>query len=55
VRQLWTSEAPVTVAGEHLRVEQASLARRPNPLPGVFFGGSSAEAGQVAARYADTI
>jgi alkanesulfonate monooxygenase len=54
VRRLWTSDDPVTVAGEHLRVEQASLARRPDPLPSVFFGGSSAAAGQVAARFADT-
>ena len=54
VRRLWTSEDPVTVTGEHLHVEQASLARRPDPLPAVFFGGSSPDAGQVAARYADT-
>jgi alkanesulfonate monooxygenase len=54
VRRLWTSDSPVTVAGEHLRVEQASLARRPDPLPPVFFGGSSPEAGQVAAQYTDT-
>jgi alkanesulfonate monooxygenase len=54
VRKLWTSDEPVTVDGEHLRVEQASLARRPDPLPAVFFGGSSPEAGKVAARYADT-
>ncbi len=54
VRKLWTSDDPVNVTGEHLRVEQASLARRPDPLPAVFFGGSSPEAGKVAARYADT-
>jgi len=54
VRQLWTSDGPVTVAGEHLRVEQAALGRRPDPLPPVFFGGSSPEAGQVAARFVDT-
>ena len=54
VRRLWTSEDPVSVTGEHLHVEQASLARHPDPLPPVFFGGSSPEAGQVAARYADT-
>src|SRR5580693_5932900 len=30
VRQLWTSETPVTVGGEHLRVEQATLGRRPD-------------------------
>ncbi|BBY06424.1 LLM class flavin-dependent oxidoreductase [Mycobacterium noviomagense] len=54
VRQLWTSTEPVTFTGEHLRVEQAALARRPDPLPSIFFGGSSAGAGQVAARFADT-
>ncbi|MGB6207369.1 LLM class flavin-dependent oxidoreductase [Mycobacterium sp.] len=54
LRRLWTSDDPVTVAGEHLPVEQASLARRPDPLPAVFFGGSSPAAGQVAARFADT-
>jgi alkanesulfonate monooxygenase len=54
VRQLWTSEEPVTAVGEHLRVEQAVLARHPDPLPPVFFGGSSPAAGEVAARYADT-
>ena len=54
VRRLWTSEDPVTVTGRHLQVEQASLARRPEPPPAVFFGGSSPAAGQVAARFADT-
>jgi alkanesulfonate monooxygenase len=54
VRRLWTSKEPVTAVGEHLRVEQATLARHPDPLPPVFFGGSSPEAGQVAAQYADT-
>ncbi len=54
VRQLWTSQEPVTAVGEHLRVEQAVLARHPDPLPPVFFGGSSPAAGEVAARYADT-
>jgi alkanesulfonate monooxygenase len=28
--------------------------RPPDPVPGVYFGGSSAAAGPVAARYADT-
>jgi alkanesulfonate monooxygenase len=54
VRQLWTSADPVTFSGEHLRVEQAALARRPEPLPPIFFGGSSPAAGQVAVRFADT-
>ncbi|MGA8329596.1 MAG: LLM class flavin-dependent oxidoreductase [Mycobacterium sp.] len=54
VRRLWTSDQPVSATGEHLHVEQATLARHPDPLPPVFFGGSSPEAGQVAAQYADT-
>ncbi len=54
VRGLWTLDDPVTFSGEHLRVEQASLARRPNPVPPIFFGGSSPAAGDVAARFADT-
>lgn len=54
VRQLWTSDHPVTFTGKHLRVEQAALARRPEPLPPIFFGGSSPQAGQVAVRFADT-
>ncbi len=54
VRQLWTSDDPVTFTGEHLRVDQAALARRPDPVPPVFFGGSSPAAGEVAARFADT-
>lgn len=54
VRRLWSSDEPVTFTGEHLRVERASLARRPDPLPDIFFGGSSPAAGEVAARFADT-
>src|SRR5271155_5454177 len=54
VRRLWTSDSPVTVAGEHLRVEQASLGRRPDPLPPVFFGGSSPEAGPGAGHTTHT-
>ena len=39
--------------GEHLHVEGARLARLPDPVPPLYFGGSSAEAGPVAARYSD--
>ena len=35
------------------RVENASLATLPNPVPPLYFGGSSAAAGPVAARHAD--
>ena len=54
VRQLWTSREPVTFEGKHLHVVDASLQRRPDPIPPVFFGGSSQAAGPVAAKYADT-
>ncbi|WP_037914932.1 LLM class flavin-dependent oxidoreductase [Actinacidiphila yeochonensis] len=52
VRALWRGES-VTFAGEHLRVEDALLARVPDPVPPVYFGGSSPAAGQVAARHSD--
>lgn len=52
VRALWRGES-VTRQGEHLRVEEARLARLPDPVPPVYFGGSSPAAGEVAARYCD--
>ena len=52
VRALWTGE-PVTFEGEHLRVERAVLSQVPDPLPQIYFGGSSAAAGRVAAKHAD--
>ena len=33
---------------------QATVMRPPDPVPGIYFGGSSAAAGPVAARYVDT-
>ncbi|MEU2061115.1 LLM class flavin-dependent oxidoreductase [Streptomyces sp. NPDC013455] len=52
VRELWDGKS-VDLHGEHLRVEEARLSRVPDPVPEVYFGGSSPAAGQVAARYAD--
>ncbi|ROT27247.1 LLM class flavin-dependent oxidoreductase [Micromonospora sp. HM5-17] len=52
VRALWRGET-VTFHGAHLRVEQARLSRVPEPVPTVYFGGSSAAAGPVAARHSD--
>ncbi|MET8769568.1 LLM class flavin-dependent oxidoreductase [Streptomyces sp. NPDC004658] len=52
VRGLWEGKA-VDLSGEHLHVEDAKLARVPDPVPEVYFGGSSPIAGEVAARYAD--
>jgi alkanesulfonate monooxygenase len=43
----------VTYAGEHLHVEEARLSRGPDPVPPVYFGGSSPAAGRVAAQHCD--
>ncbi|MEU2716695.1 LLM class flavin-dependent oxidoreductase [Streptomyces sp. NPDC007205] len=52
VRDLWDGKS-VDLHGEHLKVEEAQLSRVPDPVPEVYFGGSSPAAGEVAARYAD--
>ncbi|MEU1886722.1 LLM class flavin-dependent oxidoreductase [Micromonospora sp. WMMD987] len=52
VRALWRGET-VDHAGTHLRVEAARLSHLPDPVPPVYFGGSSAAAGPVAARHSD--
>jgi alkanesulfonate monooxygenase len=52
VRALWRGET-VTFEGQHLRVEEATLTQRPEPVPAIYFGGSSEAAGRVAARHAD--
>ncbi|MFC7533328.1 LLM class flavin-dependent oxidoreductase [Actinoplanes sp. GCM10030250] len=43
----------VTHEGEHIRVEDARLARVPDLPPAIYFGGSSKAAGPVAANHAD--
>jgi alkanesulfonate monooxygenase len=53
VRALWRGET-VDFSGKHLRVEGAQLARVPDPVPPVYFGGSSPAAGRVAAAHVDT-
>jgi alkanesulfonate monooxygenase len=52
VTRLWAGQT-VSHRGEHLHVEGAQLFRRPDPVPDLYFGGSSHEAGPVAARYSD--
>ncbi|MFF5966551.1 LLM class flavin-dependent oxidoreductase [Streptomyces collinus] len=52
VRGLWEGRT-VDLHGEHLRVEDAALARVPDPVPEVYFGGSSPIAGEIAARHSD--
>jgi len=52
VRGVWSGE-PFTFEGEHLRVEGATTLAAPNPVPPIYFGGSSPAALPVAARHAD--
>ncbi|MFB7653527.1 MULTISPECIES: LLM class flavin-dependent oxidoreductase [unclassified Streptomyces] len=52
VRELWQG-GTVNLRGEHIRVEDARLTRVPDPVPEVYFGGSSPAAVEVAARHAD--
>jgi alkanesulfonate monooxygenase len=52
VTRLWRGET-VTASGRHLRVEGAKLNLLPDPVPDVYFGGSSKEALPIAARYSD--
>jgi alkanesulfonate monooxygenase len=52
VRDLWSGQT-VDFAGDHLQVAGATLAAVPDPVPTIYFGGSSPAAGAVAARYCD--
>ena len=52
VRRLWAGET-VTHKGRHLDIEAATLPTLPDPVPPIYFGGSSAAAGPVAAEHAD--
>jgi alkanesulfonate monooxygenase len=52
MRGLWTGES-VDFVGKFLSVEGAHLARRPDPIPPIYFGGSSNIALTVAAKHAD--
>lgn len=52
VRALWRGEQ-VDLDGEQVRVEGAFLDRLPDPVPPVYFGGSSPAALEVAAEHVD--
>ncbi|KAA9156696.1 LLM class flavin-dependent oxidoreductase [Amycolatopsis acidicola] len=52
VRGVWSGE-PFDFTGEHLSVSGATVLAKPDPLPPLYFGGSSAAALPVAARHAD--
>jgi alkanesulfonate monooxygenase len=53
VRGAW-SGTPYTSRGEFFHVEGATVRAVPDPVPPIFFGGSSPAALPVAARHADT-
>jgi alkanesulfonate monooxygenase len=52
VRRFWAGET-VTLHGEQIHVDEAALTRVPDPVPPVYFGGSSPKAGEVAAQHVD--
>lgn len=52
VTALWRGEQ-VTFRGRHLQVEEAKLNQIPDPIPEIYFGGSSPAALDVAAEHAD--
>ncbi len=52
VRRLWTGEV-VDFEGAHLHVDRAALGRQPDPVPPLYFGGSSPAALTVAATHTD--
>jgi alkanesulfonate monooxygenase len=52
VRALFRGET-VDFDGAHLRVSDARLQRLPDPVPDIYFGGSSPAAGRVAATHVD--
>jgi alkanesulfonate monooxygenase len=53
LRGAWSGR-PLTFAGAHYNVRDATTLAPPDPLPRLYFGGSSPAAGPVAARHADT-
>ena len=52
VTGLWRGET-LSLDGKHIQVADATLNRLPDPVPDVYFGGSSPKAGLVAAKHAD--
>lgn len=52
VRRLWAGET-VDFTGKHLSVEAARLDHVPDPVPALYFGGSSPAALEVAAKHVD--
>jgi alkanesulfonate monooxygenase len=53
LRRLWESAEPFDFSGAHYRLEEASLPVRPMQGIPLYFGGASAPAVEIGARYAD--
>ncbi|MEU8611019.1 LLM class flavin-dependent oxidoreductase [Actinoplanes sp. NPDC048791] len=53
LRGAWSGE-PFNFTGEHYRIEGATTRQPPDPVPPIFFGGSSPPALRVAAEHVDT-
>jgi alkanesulfonate monooxygenase len=53
LRGAWSGE-PFDFTGEHYRIEGATTRQPPDPVPPIFFGGSSPPALRVAAEHVDT-
>ena len=52
VNSIWTQES-VDFTGTHYTVKDARVSEPPNPLPQIYFGGSSAAALPIAAEHVD--
>lgn len=53
VKDIWTTDS-VDFDGEHYRIRDGRVSEPPNPLPQLYFGGSSPAALPVAARFVDS-
>lgn len=53
VNSVWRQES-LDFTGEYYTVSDARVSEPPDPLPGIYFGGSSAAALPIAAQYVDT-
>lgn len=53
VKDIWTHDS-VDFEGEHYRIRDGRVSEPPNPLPQLYFGGSSPAALPVAAQYMDS-
>ena len=52
VKSIWTQDS-VDFTGDYYNVADARVSEPPNPLPDIYFGGSSAAAMPIAAEFAD--